>query len=47
MNVATLRHTRQKGVNIFVLKPSPTPRCGRRSGLARQGGDGLVVADTG
>ena len=27
--------------------PNPTPRCGRRSGLARQGGDGLVVADTG
>lgn len=25
----------------------PSPRCGRRSGLARHGGDGLAVADTG
>ena len=27
--------------------PNPTPRCGRRSGLARHGGDELYVADTG
>ena len=27
--------------------PNPTPRCGRRSGLVRQGGDGLSVAYTG
>lgn len=31
----------------IVLCPTHSPRCGRRSGLARHSGDGLVVPDIG